>query len=140
MLPGLPVKRYTHIPIFDMKFLADMGISRSTVEWLKSIGYNAKHLREEGLQRLSDKDIFSKARKEERIILTFDLDFGEITASGGTTLPSIIIFRLQDERPVNVNRVLAQILTDAKEELSQGTIISASEKRFRVRRLPIKPT
>ncbi len=28
-----------------------MGVSSSTVEWLKSSGFEAKHLREEGLQK-----------------------------------------------------------------------------------------
>ena len=121
-----------------MKFLADMGVSSSTVEWLKSNGFEAKHLREEELQKLPDKDIFSKAQKEGRVILTFDLDFGEIAALAGTMLPSVIIFRLQDQTPRNVNRLLKQILDNTKEELKQGAIISANEKRFRVRRLPIQ--
>ena len=40
-----------------MKFLADMGISQKTVEWLRNQGYNIVHLREEGLQKLSDEAI-----------------------------------------------------------------------------------
>ena len=34
-----------------MRFLADMGVSLRVVEWLRSAGHNARHLREEGLQR-----------------------------------------------------------------------------------------
>ncbi len=47
-----------------MKFLADMGISQSTVHWLRQLGYNAVHLREQGLQRLPDAEIVKKARTE----------------------------------------------------------------------------
>lgn len=32
-----------------MKFLADMGISPRTVEWLRQQGYDAVHLLDEGL-------------------------------------------------------------------------------------------
>jgi predicted nuclease of predicted toxin-antitoxin system len=39
---------------------------------------DATHLRDEGLQTLEDEEIFKKAALERRIILTFDLDFGEI--------------------------------------------------------------
>ena len=123
-----------------MRFLADMGISKNTVLWLRSEGHDAKHLRDEGLLRLADQDIFAKAKREKRIILTFDLDFAEITAAAGSQLPSVIIFRLQDQTPDNVNRVLHQVLSAAKKQLSKGAIISASEKRFRVRPLPIHPT
>ena len=57
-------------------------------------GYNAVHLDEEGLLRLRDLEILEKARQEERIILTFDLDFGELLAVSRASVPSVIIFRL----------------------------------------------
>jgi hypothetical protein len=40
-----------------MKFLADMGISSRTVNWLKSQGYDAIHLVEKGLEKLEDDHI-----------------------------------------------------------------------------------
>jgi predicted nuclease of predicted toxin-antitoxin system len=46
--------------------------------WLNSQGHDATHLRDEGLQRLPNGDIFDKAIAESRVIVTFDLDFGEI--------------------------------------------------------------
>ncbi len=47
-----------------MKFLADMGISPRTVNWLKGAGYDAVHLVDEGLERLPDDEIMVKARLE----------------------------------------------------------------------------
>ncbi len=120
-----------------MRFLGDMGIASSTVRWLKSQGHEAKHLREEGLQRLPDDEIFAKAKSEKCIILTFDLGFGDIVASAGTTLPSVIIFRLQDQRPIVVNQRLEVVLREAGADLIRGAIISVDEFRYRIRRLPI---
>lgn len=40
-----------------MKFLANMGISPRTVEWLRSEGHDAVRLIEENLQHLSDEEI-----------------------------------------------------------------------------------
>jgi len=120
-----------------MNFLGDMGIAGSTINWLKSKGHDAKHLRDEGLHRLHDDEIFAKAKRENRIVLTFDLGFGDIVAAAGTALPSIIIFRLQDETPPNVNRRLEVVLREAATDLSQGAIISVDEARYRIRRLPI---
>lgn len=51
-----------------MKFLADMGISPRTVNWLKDAGYDAIHLVEEGLERLADDEILVKARDDGRIL------------------------------------------------------------------------
>jgi predicted nuclease of predicted toxin-antitoxin system len=59
-----------------MRFLADMGISMVTVNWLRELGHDAKHLTDEKLFRLSDDLILEKAKSEGRILLTCDLDFG----------------------------------------------------------------
>lgn len=63
-----------------MKFLADMGISQRTVEWLRNQDYNIVHLREQNLQRLDDEAILIKAKNEGRVILTMDLDFTNLLA------------------------------------------------------------
>ena len=64
-----------------MKFLADMGISPRTVAALKDHGHDAVHLNENSLGRLKDSDILTKAFLENRILLTHDLDFGELVAA-----------------------------------------------------------
>jgi predicted nuclease of predicted toxin-antitoxin system len=76
-----------------MKFLADMGISPKTVSFLRDLGHQAVHLHEEGLGRLSDSEILEKARREESIVLTHDLDFGDLLAASGAQLPAVVIFR-----------------------------------------------
>ncbi len=79
-----------------------------------------------------------KARDENRILLTHDLDFGELIAASGDKLPSIVIFRLRNMSPENVNRYISDILKWHREKLEQGTIISVTEGQIRVRLLPVK--
>ena len=74
-----------------MRFLADMGIALRVVAWLREQNHNIVHLRDEGLQKLEDEWIFQKAIQEKRIILTFDLDFGEIVALTHHAQASIIL-------------------------------------------------
>lgn len=113
-----------------MKFLADMGISPRTVNWLRGAGYDAVHLVEEGLERLADDEILVKARDEGRILLTVDLDFGYLLAVSRAELPSVILFRLGNES-------LTEVLSLCEEELAGGAIISVTDDTYRVRRLPI---
>jgi predicted nuclease of predicted toxin-antitoxin system len=120
-----------------MKFLADMGISPRTVTFLKGVGHDAVHLHEQGLGRLSDPLILRKAREEGRVLLTHDLDFGELMAASGAELPSVVIFRLHDMRPERVNRYLEQILTEHVDILEHGVIVSVSERQIRLRNLPV---
>jgi predicted nuclease of predicted toxin-antitoxin system len=122
-----------------VKFLADMGISMSTVASLREAGYDSVHLRDEGLLKMDDAEILDKARSEGRIVLAFDLDFGDLLAASRDVLPSVIIFRLRDQTPLAVRPRLLQILTECEADLNDGAIIVVEEARYRVRRLPIKP-
>ena len=121
-----------------MRFLADMGLARSTVAFLRARRHDAVHLRDQGLQRLSDDKIVAKAVTEDRVILTHDLDFGRIVAISGATVPSVITFRLQDMRPAQVNGYLAEVLARFTAELKAGALVSVNERAIRVRPLPVK--
>lgn len=120
-----------------MKFLADMGISPRVVEELRQQGYDAVHLLDENLHRMTDGDILEKSRRENRVLLTHDLDFGELLAASGGNLPSVIIFRLKDMRAININRHLFSILKGQSEPLKAGAVLSVTEQKVRIRILPI---
>jgi len=120
-----------------MKFIADMGISPKVTDLLQDLGHHAEHLQEKGLNRLKDFEIIEKARKEGSIILTHDLDFGDLLSASGADLPSVVIFRLRNMRPDNVNRYIEKIIPEYAEVLERGAIITVSEGRLRVRNLPL---
>lgn len=121
-----------------MRFLADMGVSITTVEALRSADHDAVHLREQGLIRLPDPEIVAKAAREGRVVLTFDLDFGDILAAARTGAPSVIIFRLRNQTPAAVNPRLFRVIGDCEGELASGAIIIVEDEGYRVRRLPIR--
>lgn len=121
-----------------MKFLLDMGISPKSADFLRSLGYDAVHLLDEGLGQLPDPGILEKAHFEGRILLTHDLGFGELVAARGMQLPSVIIFRLNNMKPEQVNRYLREIVSKHQSTLMQGVIISVSEGKIRVHYLPLR--
>ncbi len=121
-----------------MKFLCDMGVSMRSVEWLREMGHEAVHLREQGLQRLPNGEILAKARREGRIVITFDLGFGELMAAGGSDCPSVIVLRLANARAENVIDKLRRVIVQSSNELEKGAIVSVGEARYRIRSLPIR--
>ena len=121
-----------------MRFLADAGISPKTVDFLRRNGHEAVHVRELGMQRAPDRLLVETARAEGRVLLTFDLDFGEILALGVVASPSVVIFRLSDERADSVNRRLAGVLSEQAAALAAGVLILVEDGRYRTRRLPIQ--
>src|SRR5213592_4516019 len=120
-----------------MRFLADAGLSALTVEFLIQLGHEAAHVRTLGMQRAPDLDIVERARSDSSIVLTFDLDFGDVLALGVLDKPSVIIFRLSDERPASVNQRLGAVLAERSVVLESGALILVEDTRYRVRKLPI---
>lgn len=106
-----------------MRFLADMGVDSRVVHWLRSQGHDAIHLRDESLQRLPNGEIFDKAIAESRVIVTFDLDFGETLALAKGRKAGVILFRLRNTRTQNVIRRLSSVLGDCVGPLERGGIV-----------------
>jgi predicted nuclease of predicted toxin-antitoxin system len=120
-----------------VRFLADMGVSPKVVASLKEQGHDVWHLAERGLERLPDSEIFGRAAEEQRIVLTFDLDFGEILAlSDGTT--SVILFRLRARRTLHVIERLRSVLAESSLQVTRGAIVVVEDRRHRVRLLPLQ--
>ena len=120
-----------------MRFLGDVGVSTSTLRALREAGYDAVHLREQNLHRLPDGAILEKASNEGRIVITLDLDFGDLLAFSGGRLPSVIIFRLHNQTPSNVTRRPFDLLSVEIPRLEAGAVIIVEDSRYRMRHLPI---
>ena len=116
-----------------------MGVSLTTAEALRAADHDAVHLRDEGLIRLADPKIAAKAVAEGKIVLTFDLDFGDILAAAHSGTPSVVIFRLRNQTPAAVNPRLFRVIEDCAAALASGAIVIVEDEGFRVRRLPIRP-
>ena len=121
----------------NMKFLLYMGISPATGAHLKETGHETVHLTENEMERSSDLEILDVAGKEKMIVLTHDLDFARLLAFSGASMPSVIIFRLQDMRPKTVNTVIDQVLQQFSDALEKGAILSVGDKKIRCHLLPI---
>ncbi len=119
-----------------MRFLADMGVAQRIVEWLRTEGHEVVHLREERLQRMPNGEIFEKAISEGRIVLTFDLDFGEIIALSAGRRTGVVLFRLHNTTTPHVIDRLRKVLHNSGHVLEQGAIVVVEESRHRIRWWP----
>jgi predicted nuclease of predicted toxin-antitoxin system len=118
-------------------FLADAGISPATVAFLIASGHEAIHVRSIEMQAAEDLAVVQRAVADGSVVLAFDLDFGDILALGVLDRPSVVLFRLSDERADSVNRRLAVVLAERLSDLEAGALILVEDTRYRVRKLPI---
>ena len=63
-----------------MKFLIDMPLSPELVPWLSQKGHDVIHAFQAGLAFSPDEAILEYARKEQRVVITADLDFPRLLA------------------------------------------------------------
>lgn len=119
-----------------MKFLLDMGLAPGTAAFLRSLGHEAIHLHDEGLDELPDSQILERARAEGFVLLTHDLDFPELVAASQAALPSLVVFRLRNMRPQNVELHLQKVLEQSHDALERGAVVSVMEGTVRIRLLP----
>lgn len=120
-----------------MRFLLDMNISPEVAEWLRASGHGAVHVREARLASALDVDLFALAAQEGRVVVTFDLDFGEIIAASGEHRVSVVLFRTRSARKASLVERLRQVLPATVETLAAGAVVVIEDARHRIRRLPI---
>lgn len=118
-----------------MKFLVDNSISPLVAGALKKEGYDSIHVRDIGLHKASDKDIFNRAYKEDRIIISADTDFSYLLSTWNKNKPSLILFRKGYHTPKHQIEILLAHLPKFEKELLEGYIIVFEKERIRIRRL-----
>ena len=121
-----------------LKFLLNANLSHETAQFLNSLGCDAKTAAQFGLGGAEDAEIAEKAIKEERILVTFDLDFGEIFYFSEENNFWVIVLRLRDQTVESVNKIFQWLLSGKilDDPELQNTLMIVEEGRIKVRRKP----
>jgi predicted nuclease of predicted toxin-antitoxin system len=121
-----------------MKFLIDNAVSPKVSETLSSIGFDAVHVREYGIQDATDEVVFDRAANEDRILISADTDFAFILATRQAAAPSVILFRGDVTRNPKVqSQLLVANIAALEEDLIKGAVVVIEKHRIRIRLLPI---
>jgi predicted nuclease of predicted toxin-antitoxin system len=112
-----------------MKFLADVNVEKSLVDYLVGAGYDVKWIPEYDC-RMGDEALLELARSEQRVIITNDKDFGEFFFLQKKIAAGIILFRthgLSSKRKVGL---LGKLLHHHPDRI-EGRFVVITEKAFR---------
>lgn len=65
-----------------MRFLVDQCLSPDFAVVLAEAGHDVVHIRDLGMQRAGDPDVLGLARRDDRVLVSADTDFGTLMAQG----------------------------------------------------------
>ena len=116
-----------------------MPLSPELAAWLREQGHDAVHAAQLGLAHAPDVEILEHARREERVVVTADLDYPRLLALAQSERPGLMLFRRGDysEREA-LDRLKRTLETIPHQELPNSVVV-IEKGRIRQRRLPLGP-
>ena len=117
-----------------MRFLADENFPRPALEALRNAGCEIFSVAEER-PGISDEEVAAFCSESQRVLLTFDKDFGELVFRRGLSAGSgVVLFRLIPES-LEEAADAALALVKSQPDLN-GTFCVVTRDRIRVRPMP----
>src|SRR3989344_3946210 len=111
------------------KLLADLNISLKTVDFLRSEDIDVRRI-EKSVS--TDEGVVETAVRENRIILTFDKDFGEIYYFHLKKTFAVIVLSLENQTSGAVNDVLRKFFSELSPGEIENKLIILYERRYRI--------
>lgn len=121
-----------------MKFLSDHDVYAATSRFVATLGHDVVTVYERGFAQRSDNEILELARKEDRILVTRDRDFGNLVFVGQIDA-GVIYLRILPSSQTAVHAELQRVLESYTMDELQHSFVVVEPGQHRVRRLGSLP-
>jgi predicted nuclease of predicted toxin-antitoxin system len=114
-----------------MRFLANENFPGAAVTELQATGHDVLWVRT-AAPGMADPDVLAWAAREERILLTFDKDFGELARAAA--LPpacGVVLLRVPMPKPTVVGQRIAGLITARTDWAGHFSVIEPGRVRMR---------
>jgi predicted nuclease of predicted toxin-antitoxin system len=116
-----------------VKFKADENLPVEVVALFRTAGHDAFTVVEQRLQGQADSRIIDICRREDRVLLTLDLDFADVRTYPPQQCPGIVVLRVRYQDRPHLLAVFQRILPlFDKEQIAQHLWI-VDETQVRIR-------
>ncbi len=119
-----------------MRLKLDENLSRHLKASLSSLQHDVLTAAEEDLPSQPDTVVSAAARREGRILLTLDVEFGDLRKYPPGTHPGIILFRPRTLGPRAVNRFTESFMQCTDLKHVTGCVVIVEPDRIRTRQPP----
>lgn len=117
-----------------------MNISPKWVELLAAHGHETVHWSNIGAPGASDATIMDWARDHDHVVMTSNLDFGEILAITNGALPSVLPLRDGRNNPAPNLPMVLNALAESARALVKGALVTIDQHKNRLKMLPSRQT
>jgi predicted nuclease of predicted toxin-antitoxin system len=90
----------------------DENLARAHVALLRSAGYDADRVYDEGLSGAEDRVVWERVCAEGRFFITLDLDFSDVRRYPPGTHPGILLIRAKNRSAAAVTAVLVRVIAE----------------------------
>lgn len=109
-----------------MRYLADENMPAQAVRALRESGLDVVWIRDDA-PGLPDEGVLARSQAENRVLITFDKDFGELARRHG--LPAscgVVLFRIQTRNPAEAAEQVLKILASRQDWPGHFSVVSAT--------------
>ncbi len=117
-----------------MKLKLDENLPESLLTALAALGHDADNVTQEGLAGHSDPDVWAAAQKEDRFLITQDLDFSDVRRFSPGTHCGLLLVRLPNAGRLELTRRVAEVFDQESVSAWAGCFVVLSEHKLRVLR------
>lgn len=120
-----------------MKLLIDECVLGKTAELLKRNGFSIITLQELGKTSVTNGAVIKISKKQKSVIVTNDLDFGNLIMYPLGSHPGIIVLRPRLDTPQaidDVHKILLRLLREVKPQDIEKSLIIIDRNKYRIRK------
>jgi predicted nuclease of predicted toxin-antitoxin system len=118
-----------------MKLLLDHDVYAVTARWLASQGHDVVTANTAGLASASDREVLAAARRDARVLVTRDRDYGSLVFLEGRS-GGVVYLRISPATLDAVHDELATVFQRYTPDLLAHSFVVVEPGRHRVRRSP----
>ncbi len=114
-----------------MRFLLDESADFRLAAFLAERGHDVTTVARDYPRALKDREVLAIARRERRVLITNDTDFGELIYRQRLAHRGVILFRLRSHALAAKCAWLARVLAEFSGQLDQFVVVTDAGMRVR---------
>ena len=115
-----------------MKFKLDENLSPSLAAIFDAAGHDAHSVVQQALGGQPDERVIDVCSREQRALITLDLDFSNILAYPPAKYPGIVVLRLANQAHTTVEAAVRRMLGLLSQESLEGALWIVEGHRIRI--------